>query len=64
MNIQEYKDRKDKLRLDIENLIQDFNRDLDTVVLSIDIEIDIHRSIGFDPSMSGIDCKITTEIDQ
>lgn len=64
MNIKEYKERKDKLRGDIESLIREFNRDVDTVVLNVDIDIDLHRTVGFEPVMISFECGITTEIDQ
>ena len=65
MNIKEYKDRKDKLRQDIEMLVREFNRDTETVILSLDIDIDLSRQFGDEnPFMSGFNCAITTEIDR
>ena len=65
MNIQEYKDRKDELRRDIENLIREFNRDTETVILSLDIDMYLSRSVGDkNPSTIGFKCNITTELDR
>lgn len=65
MDIKEYKDHKDKLRNDIENLVREFNRDVNTMVVSIDIDIGLTQQFGENnPFMSRINCKITTEIDQ
>lgn len=64
MNIKEYKERKDKLRGDIESLIREFNREVDTVILSVDINIDLHRTVGNNPVIIDFQCGITTEIDQ
>ena len=65
MNIKEYKDRKDKLRQDIEMLVREFNRDAETIILSLDIDINISRGVGEEnPVMFGFNCAITTEIDR
>lgn len=65
MNIKEYKERKDALRRDIESLVREFNRDTETVVLSLGVDIDLNRQFGKDsPYMSGLICNITTEIDR
>ena len=65
MNIKEYKDRKDKLRSDIELLVREFNQETEAVILSMDIDINVSRQFGDEnPFMTTFDCSITTELDK
>ena len=65
MNIKEYKDRKDKLRSDIELLVREFNRETETVISSMDVDISLSYEFGSKkPFMAVFNCSITTEIDK
>ena len=64
MDIREYKERKDKLKIDLLELFNEFNKDIGSVIVNIDIDFNNVYSIGDTPKLANIDCKITTEIDQ
>ena len=64
MDIKEYKERKDKLKIDLLKLFNEFNKDVGSVIVNIDIDFNNMYSVGDAPKLAHIDCKITTEIDQ
>lgn len=64
MNIQEYKQRKDKFRNDMTKLIEDFNKDTDTVIQEIEINVVNGQYVGKSPQLDHIRCKLITDIDE
>lgn len=64
MNMQEYKDRKDKLRQDIWNLVNEFNKDTGTFVVELSANIGFVESLGSGKEAVCLDCEIITDFDK